>query len=218
MPRTLVISLAAAALVLPLAVAVSSPSAAQGTPPAAKADDLTEEEKAERESRKSCKVAICAAMRVRKPGDDVSCNVVKSWRKEHLDKIVGKAGVSWPWGRVKCTAPIKLQRDMLIKALAEPKFEASIGQHEVHCEVERAEGKADIRFSFSPKVTFEGGKATKAALNWGKIEAPLLVKGAMWTATATDNTFNVLQGTVVEDINEFTAARCDEVKEDWQAK
>ena len=55
----------------------------------------------------------------------------------------------------------------------------------------------------------------KARLNWGKITAPTLVKTAMWTATATDNTFNVLEGTVVEDINDFIGTKCDEVKDEW---
>lgn len=183
-----------------------------------KPEDLTPEEKAEREGRKDCKVQICAAMHNRKPGPDVSCNVVKSWRKSQLDKIVGKAGVSWPWGNVVCTAPINLKRDMLSKALAGSKHEADIGKQSIKCVVERAEGNAEIYAEFSPKVTFEGGKAVKATLNWGKIDAPTLVKGAMWTATATDNTFNVLQGMVVEDINTFTSTNCDEVKDEWKDK
>ena len=220
-------SLPATLLALALLGALPSSSIAQtpgqapapaGQLPAAKAEELTEEEKAERDGRKACKVAICGAMRNRKATEDISCNVLKTWRKEHLDKMVGRAGVSWPWGRIKCTAPIKLKRDMLVNALGEAKYEAALDKHEVHCEVERKEGNADIRFEFSPKVTFEKGKAVKATLNWGKIEAPTLVKGAMWTATATDNTFNVLQGTIVEDINDFVTAKCDEVKDEWQAK
>ena len=180
--------------------------------------DMTAEEKAEKDGRKDCKVQICAAMHNRKPGQDISCSVVKSWRKEHLDKIVGKAGVSWPWGRVKCTAPINLKREMLTKALDGSKHDADIGTQSIVCEVERTEGKAEIKAEFSPKVTFDGGKATKATLNWGKIDAPALVKGAMWTATATDNTFNVLQGMIVEDINAFASANCDEVKDEWKGK
>ena len=193
-----------------------TPAPVTGAPTLA---DMTDEEKAEREARKSCKVAICAAMRTRKPSSDVSCNVIKTWRKEHLNSIVSKAGASWPWGNIKCTAPIKLQREMLEKALGDGKYEATLDKHEVHCVVEQSEGaKSDIRFEFTPKVAFENGKAVKATLNWGKIEAPTLVKGAMWTATATDNTFNVLQSTVVEDINDFTSARCDEVKDEWDKK
>lgn len=183
-------------------------------------EELTPEEKAEREARKACKVEICAIFHNRKAeGPDVSCSVLKTWRKEQLDKMMGKAKVSWPWGRVKCVADVKLKRADLIKGMTEAKYEAQLAKHEVKCEVERdKEAKADINFDFSPKVTFEKGKATKAHLNWGKIEAPSLVKGAMWTATATDNTFNVLQGTIVEDINDFIGKKCDEVKDDWAGK
>jgi hypothetical protein len=180
-------------------------------------DVLTPEEIAEREGRKACKVAICAAFHKKAAeGSDIACNVLKSWRKEQLQKMVERAKVSWPWGKVKCVADIRLKRADLARAMSEGTFVADIGKHEVNCEIEREnEAPSKISFAFTPKVTFEKGKATKAALNWGAIDAPTLVKGAMWTATATDNTFNVLQSTVVEDINDFIGPKCDEVKEEW---
>ena len=189
---TIVLVAALVALVVP-AAAQDNKSSGSGL----KLEDLTPEELKEREARKGCKVAICAAFRNRKPdGGDVSCNVIKSWRKEQLSKMVERAKVSWPWGRVKCSAPILLKRDVLIKAMTEPAYEATLDKQKVACEVEREkDGNAEIKFEFTPKVQFEKGKAVKATLNWGEIEAPTLVKGAMWTATATDNTFNVLQST-----------------------
>jgi hypothetical protein len=177
---------------------------------------LTPEEEAEREGRKACKVAICAAFHNRKPeGGDIACKVIKTWRKEQLEKMASRAKMSWPWGRLRCVADIKLKRDMLIKAITEPKYEAALDSHSVACEVERDKDKTDIKFDFTPKVTFEQGKAVKAALQWGHVTAPALVKGAMWTATATDNAFNVLQGTVVQDINDFIEKKCLEVKDEW---
>ena len=183
-------------------------------------EQLTPEELQERELRKDCKVRICSAFHVRKvDGGDISCNVLKTWRKEQLSKMIEKAKVSWPWGNVKCVADIKLKRADLIKAMTEDRHETVLDTHRVVCEVARdGEAKSEIKFDFAPKVLFEKGKAVKASLNWGKIEAPTLVKGAMWTATATDNTFNVLQGTFVEDINDFIGAKCLEVKDDWHGK
>lgn len=175
---------------------------------------LTPEEIAEREARKDCKIRICSAFLLKKAGDDVTCNVVKSWRKEQLDKMVQKARVSWPWGKVQCTADLKLPRDQMIKAMDEAKFELVLEKHTVTCIVEREKEPATINFSFAPKVQFENGKATKAALYWGKIEAPTLIKGAMWTATATDNTFNVLQSSLVQDINDFVGEKCPEIKDE----
>lgn len=218
---------ASALTALAVGLALVSPGAtqAQDTKPAvsgapAKAEVLTPEEIAEKEGRKACKVAICAAFHVRKPdGGDVTCSVLKTWRKEQLEKMISRAKVSWPWGRVKCVADLKLKREALIKAMTEPTYVAALDTHKVTCEVDRdKDGPAKIAFEFSPKVTFEKGKATKAVLQWGKIEAPALVKGAMWTATATDNTFNVLQGTIVEDINDFVDKKCMEVKDDWAGK
>jgi hypothetical protein len=183
-------------------------------------ESLTPEELAEREARKACKVTICAAFRLKQAeGPDITCSVLKSWRKEQLQKMIERAKVSWPSGKVKCVADIRLKRADLVKAMSEASYVAALDKHQVNCEIEREkDGPAKISFAFAPKVTFENGKATKASLNWGAIEAPTLVKGAMWTATATDNTFNVLQSTLVEDINGFIGPKCDEVKEEWDRK
>lgn len=220
--RTAGLALALAVGALPLATldarvaaAEEKASALTSVPEA----ELTPEEKAERDARKACKVAICAAFRNKTPGPDVSCNVLKTWRKEQIDKMISKAKVSWPFGKVQCTTQVNLKRGDLMKATTEAKFEAKLPKHEVKCTVDREkDGPSEIKFDFTPSVTFEGGRATKAHLNWGKIEAPTLVKGAMWTATATDNTFNVLQGTMVEDINDFMTKKCDEVKDDLAGK
>jgi hypothetical protein len=208
-------------LVLLATMAPISPRAQEPKPEAAVAAEaeLTLEEKAERESRKACKVAICSAFHNRKPeSGDIACNVVKTWRKEQLEKMVAKAKFSWPWGRVKCVVDIKLKREMLIKAMTEPKYEAILDRHTVVCAIERKMDTADIKFDFTPKVTFERGKAVKAALNWGQIAAPTLAKGAMWTVTATDNTLNVLEATTIADINDFIESKCLQVKHEWQGR
>lgn len=194
-----------------LATAWAGPAMATGDAKVAPLK-LTPEEVAEREARKGCKIKICSAFLLKKPGEDVACNVIKSWRKSQLDAMVKKARVSWPWGPVKCTADIKLPRDQMIKAMDEPAFQLKLEKHTVSCVVQREKEPAKIKFSFAPEVRFKDGKATKASLNWGKIEAPTLIKGAMWTATATDNTFGVLQSTLVEDINEFIATKCTAIK------
>jgi hypothetical protein len=179
--------------------------------------DLTPEEKAERDGRKACKVEICAAFHNRKPGPDIACAITKSMRKEQLQKIVSKAKVSWPWGRVVCKTDVKASREMLIKAMTEPKIEAQFEMHKITCTVEREkEAPSEISAEMSPKITFENGKATKAALMWGKVDGPTVIKGAMWTATAADNTIGVLQSMIVEDVNDFVDKKCDEVKADWK--
>jgi len=198
---------------------MSPPEPSATAPASVSAVELTDEEKAEREGRRACKAAICAAFHNRREGQDISCKILKSFRKEQLDKIVSKAKISWPWGKVVCRSDIKLRRADLGRALVDDKADLSLDPHEVACVVARdKDGDAEIKVALTPKVSFEKGKAVKAQINWGKIEAPTLVKGAMWPATATDNTFNVLGGMLVEDINNFVGDKCNEVKSDWEGK
>jgi len=173
---------------------------------------LTSEEIAERAARKGCKIKICSAFVLKEPGEDISCNVVKSWRKEQLTKLIKRARVSWPWGKVTCTADIKLPRDQMIQAMNEPKFELKMSPQNVSCVVEREKGPTVMKFSFSPKVKFEGGKAVKASINWGKLDAPTVVKAVLWPAKTADNTFNVLQSSLVDDINDFVGKKCPAIK------
>lgn len=182
---------------------------------------LTPEEKAEKEARKACKAEICSAFKSPSASgrQEITCDVMKSWRKEQLVKMVARMKVTWPYGPVRCTSSLKLKREDLAKAMTEPKHESQLEKHAVSCEVDREkEPKAEIKFEFSPKVAFEKGKAISAKMNWGKVEAPTLIKGAFWTATAADNTVNMLSGTLIEDINDFITKKCDEVKDEPAAK
>jgi hypothetical protein len=194
--------------------------AQRGSPDAAAAqnEELTEQEVREEAARRSCKVAVCAALRNRRPGKDIACNLVKSWPKAQVESVISKAKVPWPWGDVKCSGAVSLKRETLIKAMSEAKYEAVIDRHTVACEVQRRNGKAELRLELAPKVIFRNGKAVLAKLNWGKVEGPGLVKGAVWTATAADNALNVLEATVIEKVNEFVSAKCDEVRDEWRNK
>lgn len=199
----------------------STPTTANAKPSASPVEiDLTPEEKAERDGRKSCKVAICAAFRARQTaGGDIACDITKSWRKEQLAKLVGKLKVTWPYAGVRCTSKVALKRADLIKAMTEPKFELTLDPHAVQCAVNRdKDAPTKIAFDFTPKVSFENGKATTAQMNWGKIDAPTVIKSGLWTATAADNTVNVLSGTLVDDINDFIGKKCDDVKAEWAQK
>lgn len=180
---------------------------------------LTPEEKAEKEARQACKVDLCKAFRSKDTaGSDIACHVIKSWRKEQLVKLVGKLKVTWPYDGAHCTTDLSAKRGDLIKAMTEPKAEIEFVKHTVTCSIASEKGPTDFSFELTPKVTFENGKATKAQANWGKIEGPTLIKSALWTATAADNSVNILSSTIVEEVNDFISKRCDEVKDQWAAK
>lgn len=218
--RPLTLSLAAvlATLIATVALPVTAAETASkeeavkpsDSPPAV---ELTPAEIAERDSRKACKADICSAMSAKKSdGPDIACNIVKSWRKAQLTKLVAKLKVTWPYGPVRCTSAVSLDRAELVKAVSEEKSKLQLDKHTVNCVVEREEKEpTTLTFDFAPLVSFEKGKAVSAQMNWGEIKAPTLLKSALWTATAADNKINMLSGTLVEDINNFITKKCAEV-------
>jgi hypothetical protein len=195
------------------------PVAAQDAKTAATPVQETEEEAKERAIRRTCAVAVCSTLHAQQPRDgQVSCAVQKTWRKDVINRILSRAKITWPWGAARCAGDLKLDRAVLIKAMSEPEFEAQFDNHDLRCEFENEAEKYQVKLQIRPKVTFKQGRAVKASLNWGKIEGPKLAQTALWPATAADNSFGLLQSTVVDDINEFIQTKCMEVKAEWQGK
>lgn len=210
-----------------LAVAAGLPALAQTTTPEAPAPAATLDKDleallaTEKEARKACKVEICSILRSKKKdGPDVACHVIQTWPKQAMNAIFEKGAVSWPWGHAHCSADVKLKRADLVAAMSEPKYEATFDPHTVTCDIERGAGEEKYVFkvTLTPKVTFEGGKAVKADLQWGEIDAPMLAKGIIWPATKLDNQIGMFSGQFVEMVNRFVDKKCDEVKGDLKVE
>jgi hypothetical protein len=209
----------AALIALAAVTALAALPRAEAKDAAATAEPENEQEKKERELRRVCAVALCSTLYNQKPATGhVTCKVQKTWSREFLVKVMSRGKITWPWGNARCMGDLKLDRATLIKSMTEPEFEAQFDKHDLRCELEGEQDKYEVKLAIQPKVTFNRGKAVKAKLNWGKIEAPALAKTALWSATAADNSFGVLQSVVVDDINEFIHTKCMEVKEEWQGK
>ena len=166
----------------------------------------------ESQARQACKAKICEITRSKTAqGDNVACKVLKTWPAVNLKEKILKDKLDWPWGNAQCEASLALDRSLIVAAVSQPKYEAKIGKHEVECRLAAKDGKdtQTIKFSIDPVVTFENGKAIKAALHWGNVSGSASAKTALWSATAVDNAFNVLQGAVLEQINEFFGPKCD---------
>ena len=213
--------IAALAMLAALAVLVLLPASPPAQETKGAAVPAPETEDGEERARGPQGVRHCAVLHPAQPEASHRrrhLQRAETWRKEVLAKIMERGKITWPWGDARCSGDLKFDRATLIKAMTEPEFEAQFDQHYLRCELEGEKEKYEVKVQIHPKVTFKQGKAVKANLNWGKIEAPLLAKTALWSATAADNTFGVLQGVVVEDINDFIQTKCMEVKEEWQGK
>ncbi len=184
-------------------------------PPAASTKrELTPEELAEKEARKACKQKICDIIASRDPnGDDVSCDIVKTWREEDIVKMLG-GKVSWPWGKAVCQSKLELQRKPLALAMSEPAYEIVMPVQKVRCTLaQKEEGEPyAVEITLAPKVKFENGKAIEATINWGEASAPMFIYPLIYAGTGLDNSANVLGPEVVRMVNEFTTKKCAEVK------
>jgi hypothetical protein len=195
------------------AAAESSPTG--DTPKTAdKARELTPEEKAEKEARKACKAKLCDIIATRDPGgDDVSCDIVKTWREEDIAKMLGNK-IDWPWGKAVCQSQLELARKPLALAMSEAHYEIVMPAQKVRCTLaQKTEGEPyAIEVTLAPKVKFENGKAIEASVNWGEPSAPIFVYPLLYAGTGLDNSANVLGPEVVRMVNEFTTKKCAEVK------
>ena len=191
-----------------------SPQSADTPSAAAKARELTPEEKEEKEARKACKAKICDIIATRDPaGDDVSCDIVKTWREEDIAKMLG-GKIGWPWGKAVCQSQLELARKPLALAMSEPGHEIVMPAQKVRCTLaQKEEGEPyAVEITLAPKVKFENGKAIEAAINWGEASAPMFIYPLIYAGTGLDNSANVLGPEVVRMVNEFTTKKCAEVK------
>jgi hypothetical protein len=176
---------------------------------------LTPEEKAEKAQRRVCKIQICSVLSSRDlEGADIDCPVVKTWREEDIEDILG-GQIDWPWGKARCSTQLKLSRAMLARAAGEDGVKAKLDKHTIHCSLDlKSEGQTyDVKVDIQPEVTFKGGKATAAQIHWDNVEAPMLAYSVIWPGATLDNSVNVLGGQIVKMINEFMGKKCGEVKD-----
>jgi hypothetical protein len=142
----------------------SPPASPTETPtPATDANkqEMTPEERAEREARKACKVKICDILATKDPqGDDVSCDIVKTWREADITKMLG-GRIDRPWGKAVCQSKLEIKRGQLVKAMTDANYEVDLPEQKVSCTLaQKKEGDPyAVEISIAPKVAFENGKA-----------------------------------------------------------
>jgi hypothetical protein len=212
------VSLMAALAVL--AIACDPAAAAEETSPTPAASDgaakraLSPEELAEKEARKACKKKICDIIATRDSnGDDLSCDIVKTWREEDIAEMLG-GKIGWPWGKAVCQSKLELPRKPLASAMSEQAYEIVMPAQKVRCTLaQKEEGEPyAVEITLAPKVKFENGKATEAIINWGEASAPTFIYPLIYAGTGFDNAANVLGPEVVHMVNAFTTKKCAEVK------
>jgi hypothetical protein len=167
-----------------------------------------EEDKGEKDRLAACERDLCGILVKRQAGDDLKCGLQKTWAGKAIKEGVAQKKLSWGFGDVRCSLDLVAKRQEMIDALTKPEYEYKLGTNTVNCEVEREKEVMKISVSLAPKFQFKDGKAVKAWLGIGTIEAPTVLKGAIWTAAQLEDTFGIVHGDLLREINEFVYQRC----------
>ena len=169
----------------------------------------------EKEDRRACKADICKAFAAPQNGPVIACAVTKTWLAGDIQTGILGDKLSWPWGHAQCSAQIDLDRAAIAQAAQQATAQIKLKKHEIVCRLDHKDPKDgaayDLKLSIEPTVTFEGGRAAKVTMGWGTIEAPVLAKSAIWSATAVDANFSVIANGVVKEINSFLFDKCKEI-------
>jgi hypothetical protein len=163
----------------------------------------------EKAKLKACEAQLCGVILNKAPaGGTLACTISKTWEKSKIVNGVKQKKISWTFGDAQCGVDLKVPHDAIIAALTQAKSEFNLQPHTIACVVERDKGTTDVKISMAPKITFKDGKAQKAWLNISKIEAPTIIKGAIWTVSKLEDNFGLFHGQLIKEINTFVHKKC----------
>jgi hypothetical protein len=163
----------------------------------------------EKEKAKACEKSVCE-MIVKKEatGADLSCALSRTWAKDKIKEGVEKKKISWGFGDAQCVLDLAVPRATIHSAVTKPEHSLEFPAHTIKCKVEREKEVTPINVTLAPKVNFKDGKAVKAWLGVKEIEAPAVVKGAIWTVAQVEDTVGLFHSDIISEINEFVEKKC----------
>ncbi len=157
---------------------------------------------------KACEKQLCTMiMEKNAKGDDLKCDVQKTWAKSSLEGGQSK-GVSWGFGDARCTANIVLSRNDLVAALTLPKYKVFIPAHQVNCVIERDGEVKPLTIKLAPKLVFKAGKADKVWINVQNIDGPADAKSTIWGAAQLEDSIGIFHAPLIKQINKFMYTQC----------
>lgn len=167
-----------------------------------------DEAKDEKAQLEACERDLCAILVTREAGGDLQCSMQKTWAGSKIKQGVEEKKLTWSLGDVRCGVKLEVKRQDMLDALAKPQFELKVAPHAIRCDVEREKEVVPISVTMTPRIQFKDGKAAKVWLGIGEVQAPAVVKGAIWTAAQLEDTFGVVHSDLVKEINRFVYERC----------
>lgn len=163
----------------------------------------------EKEKLKACEKQLCSIiLKKETSGGDLSCDIGRTWQKSKIVKGVKEKNISWTFGDARCSVKVNMPRQGIVDALTKPAYDLQLANHKIHCDVERTDEVSKIDLEMAPKMSFKDGKVAKAWLNVSKIEAPTIIKGALWTVAKLEENVGLFHGEMISEVNEFIHQKC----------
>ncbi len=168
-----------------------------------------EETVSERDALKACEKKICEiVVKKEASGADFACTLTKTWAKDKIKDGIEKKRLSWSLGNARCVIDVGVKRSDILEAMSKPTHTIEFAPQTVKCQVEREKDTLDVAVTMAPKIQFKDGKAEKAWLGVKNIEAPTVIRGAIWTVAQAEDYFGLFHSDMVAEINEFTGQKC----------
>ena len=134
----------------------------------------------------------------------------KTWAGSKIKQGVEEKKLTWSLGDVRCGVKLEAKRQDMLDALTKPQFELKVAPHAVQLRSGAREGSAcTISVTMTPRASSSRtARPSRCGSAIGEIQAPAVVKGAIWTAAQLEDTFGVVHSDLVKEINRFVYERC----------
>ena len=171
-----------------------------------------DEAASEKDVLKACEKQLCQiTVKKEASGADLACSLSKTWSKKIIEDGIAKKKLTWGFGDARCTIDVKARRSSVIDAVSKPEQSFEFDPHTIKCQIEREGEVTTINVTLAPKINFKGGKAEKAWLNIKEIDAPSVIKGAIWSAAKIEDNFGLFHSEMISEINELIGQKCPKV-------
>ncbi len=144
-------------------------------------------------------------------GQDLNCELTKTWEKDEIQKGAESKKLSWGLGSAKCTVKINVKRADIVAAVSTPENTFKINKQSVSCEI--GTEKYPVSVTMAPELKMKDGAAKSVSLHMDDIKGATLIKGVVWTAATLEQNFGLLQGDMVREVNRFIQNQCPKILE-----
>jgi hypothetical protein len=161
------------------------------------------------ERLRQCDRDLCAIIAAPTlPGPPLRCDLAATWYKEQIDRAARSKNLVWPFGDIRCTLGLTVERKILGDAVAEPNARLVVPTQTANCEVEYNGARYPIALSLAPEIAFREGRAVSVSLGVKDVEANLVIETLLWSASKLQDSLGLFEQDFVRGVNRYIERQC----------